>query len=291
MHRLIFTLGTGLVVLSFGMAQSSRADGGEPAARNFRKVPGYNRVSGTIVVPAAVNSDADVDPDVADQILINVFVVELRGNVQRALKEADFHESPGGHRYTSATGRSSGHGSDWLAQRLEVMKAYAEIDVLSRPQVRSLLGQSAEIQVSGGVPEIAYLVRTGKKTFELKEAVVQPTLGISIHLTAQAVAEDSERIEISPLTIATTTFDGREPIPGVDLDVGKPIISTRRLETSITLTDGGETSGIVLPGPTGRQPILFISVRRVSKDGRNTLPNPVTDAVPSPAPSPVSKPK
>ncbi|HEY3969745.1 MAG TPA: hypothetical protein VGM05_34695 [Planctomycetaceae bacterium] len=289
MRRIIFTLGAGLFVLSIGTALPSHADDAEPAARPSRKI--FNRASGAIVVPATAKSDAEADVDAADQILMNLLIVELRGNVQRALKEADFHEAPGGHRYTSATGRSSGAGSDWQSMQLNSMKAYAEVDVLSRPQVRSLLGQSAEIQVSGGVPEIAYLVRTGKKTFELKEAVAQPKLGIAIHLTAQAVAEDSDQIEISPLTIATTTFDGREPIPGFDLDVGKPIISTRKLETSITLTDGGETSGIMLPGPTGRQPILFISVRRVSKDGRDILPNPVTDVAPSPVPSATSKPK
>jgi len=46
-----------------------------------------------------------------------------------------------------------------------------------------------------------------------------------------------------------TTLDGREPIAGVDLDIGKPIVSTRTLETSMTVVNGADPSGIVLPAP------------------------------------------
>jgi hypothetical protein len=238
--------------------------------------------------PVAVSDevDSDIDLDDADQILMQLLIVELRGNVQRALKEADFHASPSGHRYTSATARSSGQGSEWLVKQIETMKGHAEVDVLSRPQIRTLSGQSAQIQVCTAVPQIPYMVRNGKKTFELREFVAEPVLGLTISMTAQAVGEDPKQIEISPVKISTTTFDGREPIPGVDLDVGKPIISTRRLETSITLTDGGETSGIVLPGPTGRQAVMFLTVRRFTKKAREMLPQPAVEAKPAPVANP-----
>jgi len=120
---------------------------------------------------------------------------------------------------------------------------------------------------------------------------------VELHLHASltfqeiaAVVENSEQIEISPLKVSTTTIDGRQPILGIDLDVGKPIISTRKLETSIRVTDGGETSGIVLPGPPGRHAILFLSVRRLAKEEQQTITNPVVEPNSSAAPSPKPNP-
>jgi hypothetical protein len=95
-------------------------------------------------------------------------------------------------------------------------------------------------------------------------ADAQNTLGLKVDLTPRAVPSDPELINIAPLKISFTTVDGREPIPGVDLEIGKPVISTRTLETSFTLVDGGDAIGIVLPGPEGRQPILFLTVHRVA---------------------------
>lgn len=276
----------------------------DPAAQRAVSVPVRSvpaRTKSEVVVPAPVHTTYEVPvfttdvQEVSDQILMQLVVVELHGNAERALQAADFHELPGGHRYLSTRGRmqtvalqrvrsvAKGHrfggDSTWFAEQLEMMKACAEVEVLSRPQVKALLGQPAQIQVGKELPQMAYLVRTGKKTFELREVVAKPTLGLTISLTAQSVADDPDQIEISPLAISTTTLDGREPIPGVDLDVGKPIFSTRKLETSMTLTDGGPTGAIMLPGPSGRQAVLFISVYRVPKGDRPILPYPVVEPV------------
>ncbi len=302
--RTMFTAGITLIVWSCGMRGAALSDERDRSPQDQPAHPDDPVVRRTITAPVNVRRTVMVpvrtavtrpvrvteEREVADQIQMELLVVELRGNVQRALKEADFHESPGSHRYASAADHAWGGESKWLAKELETMKAYAEIEILSRPHIRAPLGQPAEVQVSCGTPQIAYLVRTGKKTFELREAAAQPALGLMIKLTAQVAAEDSGRIEISPLAISTTTFDGREPIPGIDLDVGKPILSTRKLETSITVTDAAETSGIVLPGPSGRQAILFLRVRRVTEEvrqiptGRIVEENPVPVANPKPNP-------
>ena len=289
MIRTMFAVGVILFFLSYVGIGTAFSDEGEPSrpaetVQQLKPVIVQRTVVKPVVVlrtvkvPVVVQHKSVQVPstfEVADQIQMDLLVVELRGNVERALKEADFHEAPGSRRYISATGSSSGRESDWLKSQLQTMKTYADIEVLSRPHVKSLLGQPVEIQVNCEPPQIAYLVRTGNKTFELREAVAQPTLGVTISLTAQSDADHPGQIEISPLKISTTTFDGREPVPGVDLDVGKPIISTRRLETSIRVTDGGETSGIVLPGPSGRSAVLFLCVRRVPKEGAQILPNPI----------------
>lgn len=300
MSRTRFAVGVSLFFLSFVGTGTAFSDEGKPA-RPAETVQRDERVvrltaikpvvvTRTVTVPVRVeykSPQMGKTHESADQIEMDLLVVELRGNVQRALKEADFHEAPGGHRYISATGSSSGRESDWLKSQLQTMKTYADVEVLSRPHVKSPLGQAAEIQVSCEPPQIAYLVRTGDKTFELREAAAQPTLGVTISLTAQSDAENPGQIEILPLKASTTTFDGREPVPGVDLDIGKPIISTRSLETSIRMTDGGETSGIVLPGPSGRNAVLFLRVRRAAKEEAQTLPNPTE---PTASPTVKSKP-
>jgi hypothetical protein len=97
----------------------------------------------------------------------------------------------------------------------------------------------------------------------LKESVADARLGIRIQLTVRPVAGQDDKLSVSPIKISMTTLDGREPIEGVDLDIGKPIVSTRTLETSMTVVNGAEPSGIVLPAPAGRQPVLFVSVQRV----------------------------
>jgi hypothetical protein len=216
-----------------------------------------------------------------EQILMTLLIIEVRGDVPRALKEAGFRETAAGHRYVSL---ADGDG-DQLATLLKTLTLHAEIDVISRPHVRTLTGQAASIQVMQSSPPIPYLVRTGTKSFELRETA-GAHLGISLQLTAQA-AEDTGHIEISPLKIATTTLDGRERIPGLDLEAGKPIISTRTLETTMTVAEGAEVNGIAVPGPPGRQPVLFLSARRVKEAPGEVLPSPLPEIAPPTSGRPV----
>jgi hypothetical protein len=275
---MILAAAISLIALSFGFPQTVKADEGKVSPESRQPAPVTARFG-----PAKADADSGGNSDVVNYVEIDMQIVELRGDVQRALKEGDFHESADGQRNASATGRSTPRGYESWKKQLEAMKAHAEVNVLSRPTIRALLGQEVHIQVGTGISRISYLVPTGKKTFEIREAVVEPALGLTIRLTAQAVAEDSTQTEISPLNISTTTFDGRELIPGVDLDVGKPIISTRKLETSIILV-AGEFSGIVLPGPAGRQAVLFLCARIVPKEGRAVAPKPAVEPTPAPAP-------
>jgi hypothetical protein len=45
----------------------------------------------------------------------------------------------------------------------------------------------------------------------------------------------------------------------------------------MTLTDGAESSGMALPGPAGRQPVLFIRCKRVNTAAGAPLPNPLPE--------------
>jgi len=208
--------------------------------------------------PSASVSRADrkIEPAL---VQVRLWLVELRGDAKRALKEAGF----------SAVGRSEGRRRDTeLIETgpgiLDLLKQNADaLDVLGAPTITADSGQANSIEVSTSPVQIPYFVRTGQKTFELKESAADAQLGIRIQLTVRPVAGQDDKLSVSPIRISMTTLDGREPIAGVDLDVGKPIVSTRTLETSMTLVNGAEPSGIVLPGPAGRQPVLFVSVQRV----------------------------
>src|SRR5262249_21715223 len=142
-----------------------------------------------------VEQAADSPAVEGEQILMTLVIIEVRGDVPRALKEAGFRETAAGHRFVSLANADG----DQLATLLKTLALHAEIDVLSRPLVRTLTGQAASIQVMQHLPEqIPYLVRTGAKSFELRETGGGTNLGISIQLTAQA-ADDAGQIEISPL--------------------------------------------------------------------------------------------
>jgi hypothetical protein len=210
--------------------------------------------------PIPPASAAPADPKAErDLVEVRMWLVELRGDAKRALKEAGF----------SALGRAEGKRLDtelieFGPGRLELLKQNADsLDVLSAPTIRMVVGQTSSIEVSSGDLQLPYFVRTGEKTFALTYSTADTRLGIRIQLGVRPVRGQDDKLSVSPIKISMTTLDGREPVDGVDLDIGKPIFSTRTLETSMTVVNGAEPSGIVLPAPAGRQPVLFFSVQRV----------------------------
>ncbi len=208
-------------------------------------------------------------PDGPDTVEVDLQIWQVFGDEQRALKEAGFREVGGLLRLGGGDERKHNGIPNTVDRQLQLLRPHAErLTGVMSPGMKLRLGRVAGLQMGLGVTDnqLSYLVRTGEKTFELQHlsADTQNTLGLKIDLTPRAVPSDRELINIAPLKISFTTVDGREPIPGVDLEIGKPVISTRTLETSFTLVDGGDAIGIVLPGPEGRQPILFLTVHRVA---------------------------
>src|SRR5262245_15882711 len=68
----------------------------------------------------------------ASQILIQMLIVEVRGNVEQALQEVGIaHGAPLQRRADDAADSSA---SDLLSARLRLLARHAEVDVLSRPQ-------------------------------------------------------------------------------------------------------------------------------------------------------------
>ncbi len=207
--------------------------------------------------------------DGPDTVEIELQIWQVFGDEQRALKEAGFREVGGLLRLGGGDEKQVNGIPNTVERQLQLLRPHADrLTGATGPRIRVPFGRVAGLRMGLGVAnnQLSYLVATGEKTFELRHLTTdaQNSLGIQIDLTPRPVPNELKLINIAPLKISFTTVDAREPIPGVDLEIGKPIISTRTLETSFTLVDGGDAIGIVLPGPEGRQPILFITVHRVS---------------------------
>jgi type II secretory pathway component GspD/PulD (secretin) len=192
---------------------------------------------------------------------------EVHGDEPRALKDSGFRQV-GGLLRAGGDGTKRGGQATSTKDLLQVLSRHAQLTGVTGPKLTTRLGHRTGLKMGLGVTnfQLHYMVRTGEKTFELQSLPAEDrnSLGLEIDLTPQAVPNDPELFTISPLKVTFATVDGHEPVPGVELEIGKPIISTRKLETSLTVEDG-DAVAIMLPGPEGRQPILFVTVHRVGK--------------------------
>jgi hypothetical protein len=207
---------------------------------------------------ARVDDRVYANPDEADAetVLIQTLILELRLDAKRvSMDQINPDLESMGISFIGRTGR----------MRLDPEQLGRgprdTIQILSRPQLRAILGQAqaAHVQVAGQ-QSVSYFVREGKDTFKLQK--LDAKLGIEFSVTPEALEGDLDRIVLSNLKISTTTLDGREPIDGSDLDAGRPIISTRTLETSLTVGTNDGYVGFLLPAPSGRMPLLFFQVRK-----------------------------
>lgn len=105
-----------------------------------------------------------------------------------------------------------------------------------------------------------YLVSEGEGRFRA-EKTPPHDLGLSVELTVRTLAGEPDAIELAPLKISQATLDGREPIDGLDLDAGKPIISKRSVETNARCTLG-QARCVPIATTPGRQALMLLRVTR-----------------------------
>lgn len=121
--------------------------------------------------------------------------------------------------------------------------------ILAAPAVTALVGQPASISV--GQP-VSYLEPRGDGCLVLKQADDRVE-GISIEMVVERASEKDVRFGRIDLKLSRVT--GREPIPGIPFEVGRPIIDSR--ETTLGLTaDPEKVSIIPLPQNKEDAPIL-----------------------------------
>jgi hypothetical protein len=139
------------------------------------------------------------------------------------------------------------------------LASHADVDILSAPKVTVFEEQEATIYMA--TQEIFdYLVPLEDGKFEARNT--EPLeLGIRISF-AVTPTEDAGAVVLSPLQIEVTSLDGREPVKGLDLEAGKPIVSSRSLKTTVPLRLGEDR---LLPIPSGpeRKAAVILRVERM----------------------------
>ena len=139
------------------------------------------------------------------------------------------------------------------------------VDVLSSPRLRVRASQEAEIHIGD---ELQYMERRddGEEhnpgdTFVLKTLKGGDSAGI--HLAVEVKPEGEDRVMLS-VDLAISVMAERMPIPGVDLDVGLPMLTSTSVHTQ-SVTPLGEWVKLagrqVTDASTGEPERLAVMVR------------------------------
>lgn len=109
----------------------------------------------------------------------------------------------------------------------------------------------------------SYLVPAGDDLFRVQKTPPHD-LGVKVEFTVKTIPGEPGAVELSPLKVSQTTLDGREPVAGLELDVGRPIISKRSVETTTKCVLGAPRCLPITTIPE-RQVLLLIRVKRASQ--------------------------
>jgi hypothetical protein len=160
---------------------------------------------------------------------------------------------------TSAT--RSLRAADENDDLLDEVQKNPGVSVLAAPKLAVVAGRSGVIQIQTE-QVFTYLEPLGEGKFQAKHTT--PTeLGMKFVLGVKPVTGDAQAVQVSPLEIELAVLDGREPVEGLDLDVGKPIIATRSLKTTAKLKLGDKRIIPIPSGPT-KHAALLLRINRIA---------------------------
>ena len=133
-------------------------------------------------------------------------------------------------------------------------KKESALHLIAAPQILVRNRDKANIQILSN-QRLEYFEKREDGFFELRES--QEPTGLSIEITAQK--EDKGKILLSPMTLSLRWVQKREAIPGLTLQVGKPILETTDYPMDIRITPG-KFYGILLH-PGDGQGILILRLK------------------------------
>jgi hypothetical protein len=168
---------------------------------------------------------------------------------------------------TRSAARSAPH-----ADNAQAMKPPAGAKLISAPKITVLPSETATIEISS-LQTFTYLESAEAGRYAAKRSEPKK-LGMNIKLKADPSAEDESTV-LCRLECEVSALVGREPVKGLDLDVGKPIVSTWSLKTT-SATKLGALSQVYLPSGPNRTCLLTIEVTKSHPlpDDAKVLPNP-----------------
>lgn len=120
------------------------------------------------------------------------------------------------------------------------------VEIIASPRVMVCSNNSFEISVGSQQP-LEYFEKRPDGLFELKR--LDEETGLTIK--ANVAEGDRDRIILRDLTIRLRSIEGREPIEGVSLDVGQPIVGVRELLTTIAVHPGRDFGILLGPKASG----------------------------------------
>lgn len=135
---------------------------------------------------------------------------------------------------------------------------------IAAPRIRVVDGP-ATLQIQSE-QKFTYFVPVGEGRYEAEQTAAQ-VLGMIVSLHLQPVEDMKEYVDLNPISIEVSSLDGREPIEGLDLDVGKPIVASRSLKTTARMKLGA-TRIIEIPSGPKTQAVLLLRVSRM-EDGKD----------------------
>jgi hypothetical protein len=140
------------------------------------------------------------------------------------------------------------------------------VNIISAPRLSVIEKQEATVYVASQ-QVFDYLVPLGDGKFELRKTEAYE-LGIRLNVTVSP-GDDSDSVVLSPMEIEVTSLDGREPVKGLNLDVGKPIVSARSLKTTVPVRLGEERQ-IQIPSGPNREAAVILRVERIESNQMKT---------------------
>jgi hypothetical protein len=192
--------------------------------------------------PVLPPSPAVATSPTADQVLLEFDVYRVSGNaslesaqlgqVEVTISESDvqprsvvFFDKA---KLTAAGVELVANNERWTWNGIVRPPENKRIQALSSPRVVVACGNTFEIQIVSQ-PEIEYFEKRSDGLFELKKLSEETGLRIS----PRVVKTESDRIRLENLAIRLRSIEAREPIEGLSLDVGRPII--RAFEATMTV--------------------------------------------------------
>ncbi len=127
-------------------------------------------------------------------------------------------------------------------------------EVLAAPRIRAKVGQQAGITIGTTVP---YMVKREDGSLVV-ESAAEVNEGLAVKLTIDKAGEGL--VSFKDISVEINRIAGRQKIAGVPFDVGRPIIQSMKVSSSMVL-GADHVAIITLPRVTEDNPPIFIFLR------------------------------
>ena len=254
MKRLILAVACTLLLAGVLSSPATAVEVSEPTSRD---TPMRVRKEGTFLPPLPAASSSD-----QEQFLLELAVYRVRGNISvKTLTVESVPPKVEGERaglmagslvfvaptnFTIAGMELRADENGWTWDGKKQPPSDTRVEIIASPRVMVCSNNSFEISVGSQQP-LEYLEKRPDGLFELKR--LDEETGLTIK--ANVAEGDRDNIILRDLTIWLRSIEGREPIEGVSLDVGRPIVGLRELLTTIAVHPGRDFGILLGPKASG----------------------------------------